>query len=114
MAKPKVVYDPTQKEIVVDKSGRATVLKNKVDEPKPEEAPIVTEKAAKPKRERKAKAKEPKPAEFPLKGFVNPQGFIYLSKEILEAFGAPKGKKTAVIVDFNNGALIIAKDENSG
>ena len=54
----------------------------------------------------KPKVKEPK---FPIEAFVNPLGFIYLSKEILSTFGVAKGQKTPITVDIQDNSLIIRK-----
>jgi len=59
---------------------------------------------------------EPKPAAFPSEEFVNPWGFVHLSREALEAFGVKKTgdakkpyEKTNVTIDLQEGALIIKK-----
>jgi hypothetical protein len=109
MAKPKIVYDPTQKEIVVESITHKATIKKPEAEPKPEEAPVVIEKSAKPKVERKAKVEKPKSAEFPFKAFINAYGFVRLSAKVLEAFGAEKGKKTPITIDRQDNALIIRK-----
>jgi hypothetical protein len=46
---------------------------------------------------------------FPAKGMVNAYGFLHLSNGVAEAFGTSRGKKTPVIIDFKEGALIISK-----
>ena len=70
-------------------------------------AKVENSESKKTKKEKKAKG--PSTASFPVKAFVNPWGFIHLSKEVLEAFGVEKGKKTDVTIDMNEGSLIIRK-----
>jgi len=69
-----------------------------------------------PKEKKTAKSRKPKeqsPVElqgiFPHEGFVNPYGFIHLSGKVAEAFGALKGTKTTISIDFKEGNMIISK-----
>jgi len=79
-------------------------------------------KDEKPKRERKQKPKQatqtvdPKSATFPVEEFINPWGFIRLSRNVLEAFGVNRTsdvkkpyEKTSVTIDLQEGALVIKK-----
>ena len=81
---------------------------------------IVLEKAtaetSKPaKKERKGKSAEKKSEAqketlvFPAKGMVNAYGFLHLSNGVAHAFGVPRGKKTPITIDFQEGALVIKK-----
>ena len=71
----------------------------------------------KAKKERKSKATEPvqKPV-FPATEFVNPWGFIRLSRNVLEAFGVNHTsdvkkpyEKTNVTINLQEGALVIKR-----
>ena len=66
------------------------------------------------KTKKEKKAKESKTTDFPVKAFVNPWGFIHLSKEVLEAFCVGKGDKTPITIDIKDGDLIISKKGLSG
>jgi hypothetical protein len=82
-------------------------------------SPIVTEEnhpTITPKKERKSKkakkTQEPKVEQkptFPVEGFVNPWGFIHLKKNVVEAFGATMGQKTAITIDLQEGTLVVKK-----
>jgi len=52
---------------------------------------------------------EKKSETFPAEGMVNAYGFLHLSNGVAEAFGAARGKKTPVTIDFENGALVVRK-----
>lgn len=97
----KIVYDPTKKTHLVEASP---VKDEKFEATVPEEQPKKRQKKTK-----EAKTVEPKTQTFPVKGTVNAYGFIHLSNGIASAFGAPKGTKTPIIIDLQEGALIIRK-----
>lgn len=104
-----------------------------VETQKPTDAEAVKEKiengevnVQKQKRQRRQrKPAEEKPAEqkpveqkpvFPSKAYVNPWGFVHLSRNVIEAFGVPQSgdekkpyAKTELSVDMQNGALVIRK-----
>lgn len=65
--------------------------------------------AQEPKKKTRAKSK----VAFPVKAFVNPWGFIHLSKEVIEAFGVniskDEKKSAPITIDMNEGSLIIRK-----
>jgi len=119
----KIVYDPSTRKttVVKDKEFEANIPKtDKEPEPitaeeQPEEAPSSVEpvkvkgkRKSKVAKEGKAHVEADKPT-FPAKGTVNAYGFIHLSNGVAEAFGAPRGQKTTVTIDFEEGKLIISK-----
>jgi hypothetical protein len=59
--------------------------------------------------EKKSETPEAEKSVFPAKGMVNAYGFLHLSNGVATAFGTPKGKKTAVTIDFKDGNLIISR-----
>lgn len=71
------------------------------------------------KKNAEQKPVEEKPVEkpvFPSKAYVNPWGFVHLSRNVVEAFGVAQSGdekkpyvKTELTVDFKDGALVIRK-----
>ncbi len=57
---------------------------------------------------KKKKAENSKVA-FPVKAAINKWGFIHLSRDAVEAFGATKGEKTPITIDLHEGTLVIKK-----
>jgi len=95
--------------IIIEKAERADdkELPASMPTPTPEEKPKA-KRQRKPKAEKPAESVEEKKT-FLVEGFINSYGFLHLNTTLAEAFGAPKGKKTAVQIDFKDGTLVISK-----